>query len=59
MELCHRILDENRLPEDWATSVAIPIVKGGGDIMNCGMYMGVILLEHAMKIVEGLLEKRL
>ena len=25
MELCHRILDEKRMPEDWATSVEIPI----------------------------------
>ena len=27
--------------------------------MNCGMNMGVKLLEHAMKIVEEVLEKRL
>ena len=24
--------------------------------MNCGMYMGIKLLEHAMKIVENVLE---
>ena len=27
-------------------------------IMNCGMYMGVGLLQHAIKIVEKVLEKR-
>ena len=52
MELCHKILDGKEMPEDWATSVAIPISKVKGDIMNCGMYMGVRLLEHAIKIVE-------
>ena len=59
MELCHRILDEEVMPEVWATSVAIPIFKGKGDIMNCGIYRGAKLLEHAMKIVEEVLEKRL
>ena len=33
-ELYHRILDAKGMPEDWATSVAIPIFKGRGDIMN-------------------------
>ena len=59
MELCHRILDEKVTPEDWATSAAIHIFEGKGYIMNCGMCRGVKLLEHAMKIVEKLLEKRL
>ena len=59
MELCHRILDVKGMPEDWATSVAIPIFKGKGDIMSCGLYIGIKLLEHAMKINEKVLEKRL
>ena len=45
------------MPADWATSVVIPIFKGKGDIVNCGMYSGVKLLEHAMKIVEKVLVK--
>ena len=57
MEPCHKILDGKEMPADWATSVAILIFKGKGDIMNSGMYMGVKLLEHAMKIVEKVLEK--
>ena len=66
MELCLRILDGRGMPEDWATSVdvvlmatsvVIPISKGNGDIMNCGMYRGVRLLEHAMNIAEKELEK--
>ena len=56
MELCHRILDRKVMPEDWATSVVIPIFEGKGDIKNCDMYRGVKLLEHAIKIVERVLE---
>ena len=57
MEYCHRILDVKGMPENLATSVAIPIFKGKGDIMNCGMHRGVKLLKHAIKIVEKVLEK--
>ena len=58
MELCHAILDGKGRPEDWATSVvAMPIFKVKGNVMNCGMYRGVKLLEHARKFVEKVLEK--
>ena len=50
MELCQRIQDEKGMPADWSTSVAIPISRGKRDIMNCGEYRGVKVLEHAMKI---------
>ena len=57
MEFCHGILDEKRMPEDICKT--FPIFEGKGDIINCGMYGGVKLLEHAMKIAEKVLEKRL
>ena len=37
----------------------VAIFKGKGDVMNCGSYRGVKLLEHAMKIVERILERRI
>ena len=55
MKHCQNILDGKGMPADWATSVAIHIFKGKGDIMNCGMH----LLEHAMKIVVEVLDNRL
>ena len=33
--------------------------KGKGDVTNCRAYRGVKLLEHEMKIVERILEKRI
>ena len=35
------------------------IFKGNGDVMSYASYRGVKLLEHAMKIVERVLERRL
>ena len=48
------------MPEEWKTSVVVPIFKGKGDVLiECGAYRGVKLLEHAMKIVERVLENRI
>ena len=58
-KLCQKILDGKGMPEEWKTSVVVPIFKGKGDVMDCGAYRGVKLLEHAMKIVERVLEKRI
>ena len=59
MKLCQKMLEGNGIPADWTTSVGIPIFKGKGDIMNCGMYRGVKLLEHSIKIVVMVLVNRL
>ena len=56
--LCQRVFDGKGMPEEWKTSVVVPIFKGKGDVMDCGTYR-VKLLEHAMKIVERVLENRI
>ena len=58
-KLCQRVLDGKDMPEEWKTSVVVPIFKGKGDVTNCGAYRRVKLLEHAMKIGERVLEKRI
>ena len=58
-KLCQRVLDGEGMPEEWVTSVVIPIFKGKGYVIDCGAYRGVKLLEHAMKIVERVLENRI
>ena len=57
VELCQRVLDGKGMPDGWQTSVLVPIFKGKGDVRNCNAYRGIKLLEHAMKIVERVLEK--
>ena len=59
MELCQRVFDGRRMPDERKTSVIVPIFKGKGDVMSCGSYTGVKLLEHATKIVERMLERRI
>ena len=37
----------------------VPIFKEKGDVRNCNAYKGVKLLEHAIKIVKTVLERRI
>ena len=59
LQLCQRVLDEKGIPNKWKTSVVVPIFKGKGDVMNCGSYRGVKLLEHGTKIIEKVLKRRI
>ena len=56
-KLCQRVLDGKEMPKNWKTSVMVPIYNGKGDVTNCNAYR-VKLLEHGMKIIEKVLEKR-
>ena len=47
-KLCQRVLDGKGMPEEWKTSVVVPIYKGKGDVIDCRAYRGVKLREHAM-----------
>ena len=57
VELCHCVWDGKGMPDEWQTSVLIPIFKGKGDVRNCNTYRGVKLLEHAMNIIKRVLER--
>ena len=56
VELCQCMLDGKEMPDGWQTSVLVPIFKEKGDVRDFNTYRGVKLLEHAMKIVERVLE---
>ena len=58
VKLCQRVLDGKGMPYEGQTSVLVPISKGKEDVRNCNTYRVVKLLEHAMKIVERELERR-
>ena len=59
LDLCNGIVKEGSIPDDWKSSVVLPIYKGKGDPMECGSYRGIRLLEHAMKVVEKIFEHRI
>jgi len=59
LDLCNGIVKEGCIPEDWKSSVVLPVYKGKGDPMKCGSYRGIKLLVHAMKVVEKIFEHRI
>ena len=58
-EVCNAVIRDGGIPEDWKKSWMTAVYKGKGDAMDCGSYRGIKLLEHAMKIMERVLESRL
>jgi len=59
LDLCNGIVEEGCIPEDWKSSVVLPIYKGKGDPMECGSYRRIKLLEHAKKVVKKIFEHRI
>ena len=58
-DLCDDIVKEVCIPEDWKSSVVLPIYKGRADPKECGSYTGIKLLEHATKWLKGSLKTEL
>ena len=50
------VLDGREMPDEWKTSVIVPIFKGKCNVMSCRSCR-VKLLEDAMKIVERVLKR--
>jgi len=59
LDLCNGIVKEGCIPEDWKSSVVIPIYRGKDDPMRYGFYRGIKLLEPAMKVVKRIFEYRI
>ena len=57
--ICNGTVKEGCIPEDWKSSVVLPVYKGKRDPMECGSYRGIKLWEHAMDVVEGIFEHRI
>ena len=57
--LLERIWDTEEMPEDWTESMMVKLYKQKGDVLNCGNYRGIKLLEHVFKILERVVEGRL
>ena len=57
-DLCNSVISEGHIPEDWTKSILVPLFKGKGDPLACGSYRAIKLLEHGMKLLERVLERR-
>ena len=47
------------MPENWRKSDLLSVYKGKRDVRSCGNYRSIKLLEHGMKVIERIFEKRL
>ena len=52
------LVRDGKVPEDWSRSWMVNVYKGKGDALTCGSYRGIKLLEHAMKVLERVIEGR-
>ncbi|KAK3552554.1 hypothetical protein QTP86_014821, partial [Hemibagrus guttatus] len=57
--LFNRVLESERMPEEWKRSVLVPIFKNKGDVQSCSNYRGIKLMSHTMKVWERVVEARL
>ncbi|KAK3508896.1 hypothetical protein QTP70_013717 [Hemibagrus guttatus] len=57
--LFSRVLESERMPEEWRRSVLVPIFKNKGDVQSCSNYRGIKLMSHTMKLWERVVEARL
>ena len=57
--LFNKILEGERMPEEWRRSVLVPIFKNKGDVQTCSNYRGIKLISHTMKLWERVVEARL
>jgi len=57
--LCNLTVAQGRIPDDWKSSILLLFFKGKGDPMECGSYRAIKLLEHAMKVIERVFERRI
>ncbi|KAK3509141.1 hypothetical protein QTP70_020253 [Hemibagrus guttatus] len=55
----YRVLESEKMPEDWRRSVLVPIFKNKGDVQSCSNYRRIKLMSHTMKIWERVVEARL
>ena len=47
------------MPDEWRKSALISLYKGKGDIKESRNYQGIKLMNHSMKLWEGVMEARI
>ncbi|KAK3510194.1 hypothetical protein QTP70_026787, partial [Hemibagrus guttatus] len=57
--LFNRVLESERMPEEWRRSVLVPIFKNKVTCRFCSNYRGIKLMSHTMKLWERVVEARL
>ena len=58
-KLSRKIMDIERMPDEWRLSLLIPIFKNIEDIHDCGNYRGIKPTSHKLKLWERVIDRRL
>ena len=53
------MLNGKNMPKSWKKSDLIPAYKGKGDVRSCRNYRSIKQLEHGMRVIKRVFEKRL
>ena len=56
--MCQHIWKAQQWPQDWKTSVFIPILKKG-NVKECSNYRTITLISHASKVMLKIIQARL
>ena len=54
-DLINNIFKEDCIPDDWRTSIMLPVYKWKGNPLVCGSYRAIKFLEQPMKLFERVL----
>ena len=46
----NRLLQGEKMPDEWRRNVLVPLYKGKGDIKECGNYREIKLISHTVKL---------
>ena len=55
-DLATAIIRDGKVPTDWEQCFIVCLYKGNGDALDRGNYRGLKLTEHAMKILERIID---
>ena len=55
----NRLLQREKMPDEWRRSVLVPLYKGKRDIKEYGNYLGIKLMSHSMKLWERVIEAKI
>src|SRR5206468_9992165 len=58
-DICNEVVSSGVVPIDWKRSWMVNVYKGKGIALECSSYRGIKLLEHVLKVLEGVIEARI
>ena len=59
MNFFNGLLQWEKMPDEWRSSVLVPLYKGKGNIKECENYRGIKLMSHFMKLRERVIDESL